>query len=325
MNIKQIFVSLFLFAILIVPAVSARQEGKPEKKSKPVPSLDTEDVIPASTKSDKPAETPKTVEVKPDSKSDAKADAKPEAKTDAKSDDKPSAKSELKTDGDKTDSAKADQKDKDEATKIDPAEIEWRERLAQSREAVRQLRQRTQETELQLTEIRNNRYAGNLTPEKLNAAANAMNNNGQQLSILRQQLNAATQAMEEVASEGKLKGFHEAVKTPVTEKGDANEDYYKSRYVELVDQFNDADRRIKLYDFRVRDLRTQMEGNGGTASKGKKGGGDNFTGMQIQREIDQALIDMDLARVDLAKAREAIDALTEEARRAGLPPGIFRQ
>lgn len=321
MNLKQLCVSSFMFAVLVIPAVQARQESKPEKKPRPVPSLETEDVIPASTqvKTDKPVAESKPTETK----TDGKSDAKPEAKGSAKGEDKQTVasdvKSDGKTDGDKAEAAKGDQKDKDDSSKVDPAEIEWRERLTKAREMVRQLRQQTQETELALTAIRNDRNGNNLTPERLNSIANAMNNNGQQLAILRQQLSTASQEMEQIVTEGKIKTFHEEMKTPVTEKGEANEEYYKSRYVELVDQYNDADRRIKLYNFRIADLHAQLEGNGG------KNGGDNFAGMRIQRDIDQAMIDMDLARADLTKARESIDALTEEARRAGLPPGIFRQ
>jgi len=270
-------------------------------------------------------EKPLVPETKPEAKSDAKPDAKGEDK-DAKSEAKDGAKPEAKGDG-KTDNKPAGEAGQDgekvEGPKEDPAEVDWRNRIVAARERVRQLRQATQETELQLTAIRNNRYGDNMTTDKLNAVAVAMDRGGQQLSSLHRELNVASQELDQVVEEGRIKKFHEVMKRPTNEKGEANEDYYKSRYVELVDQYNDADRRVKLLEYRMNELRAQLQGTGGVA--GKKGGGDNFAAMRIQRDMEQTLIDMDMARADLSKAQQSVESLMEEARRAGVPPGVFRQ
>ena len=316
MSLKRICVSSVVFALFLVATVCAQQDSKPQKKR---PSLETEDIIPAQVKP--PAPEAKPAETKPESKEDAKPDPKADGKP-SKDGDKPEAKGDGKGD-EKAAGEPGQDGEKVEGPKEDPAEIEWRSRVAAARERVRQLRQATQETELQLTAIRNTRYADNMTPDRLNAVAASLDRNGQQLSSLHRELNVASQELENVVEEGRLKKFHEAMKKPTTEKGEPNEDYYKARFVELVDQVNDAERRVKLLDYRIAELQGQLRGNGGVA--GKKGGGDNFAAMRIQRDIEQAMIDMDMARTDLNRSRQALESLVEEARRAGLPPGIFRQ
>jgi|GEM_PF-949285 len=314
MSLKRICVSSVVLVFLLVATVCAQQDSKPQKKR---PSLETEDIIPTTVK-------PPAPEAKPETKEDAKPDAKGDGKAAGKEGEKSEAKGDGK--GDDKQAGEAGQNgEKADAPKDDPAELEWRERMAAARERVRQLRQLTQQTELQLTAIRNNRYTDNMTTDKLNAVAAALDQNGQQLSSLRRELNVASQELEQLAEEGRIKKFHETMKRPTNEKGEANEDYYKARYVELVDQVNDADRRVKLLDYRLAELQAQLRGNGGASGNGKKGGGDQFAGMRIQQNIDQAMIDMDLARTDLSKAQQALESLMEEARRAGLPPGIFRQ
>jgi chromosome segregation ATPase len=73
-----------------------------------------------------------------------------------------------------------------------------------------------------------------------------------------------------------------------------------------------------LYDNRVRDVSQRILQTGG------KNGGDNFYLAHLQEERQEAQQQLDEARAASAKARSDLDALREEARRAGVPPGVFR-
>ena len=79
-----------------------------------------------------------------------------------------------------------------------------------------------------------------------------------------------------------------------------------------------ADRRIQLYENRVRDLQQHILLNGG------KKGGDNFYTAQLQENKEEAQRSLDEARAARSQALSKLDQLMEEARRAGVPPGVFR-
>ncbi|HZS44522.1 MAG TPA: hypothetical protein VFC63_05425 [Blastocatellia bacterium] len=301
MSFKQICVWLFAFAVFLLPSVSAQQSNSQQKK-KPTPTLETDDVIPVTTKTEPPPVT------KPAEK---KEDGKPDGKTEEKKDDST-----------KSDKAGA-QEDAKEEKKDDPAEQDWRQRIRAARETVKALRRQTQEAELQMTALRNTTSAVNNTPDSLNARSNALNANGQQIAALREQLAQASDQLNQLSQEGITNKYHEVSLKPTNDKGEPNEDYYKSRYADLLDDVNDAERRVRLQEYQINDLKTQLMATGG--QKGKKGGGDNFAGLKIQSQIDQAQIELDLARADYMKARQAVEQLVEEARQAGLPAGIFRE
>jgi F0F1-type ATP synthase membrane subunit b/b' len=46
--------------------------------------------------------------------------------------------------------------------------------------------------------------------------------------------------------------------------------------------------------------------------------------MQLQKDRDEAQSKLDESQAALAKARSELDALKEEARRAGITPDLFR-
>ena len=57
---------------------------------------------------------------------------------------------------------------------------------------------------------------------------------------------------------------------------------------------------------------------------GGKKGGDNFYLFQLQKDRDDSQQKLEEARAALTKAQNELDALKEEARRAGASPDLFR-
>jgi hypothetical protein len=142
---------------------------------------------------------------------------------------------------------------------------------------------------------------------------------GQKLSELRNQSRAAKDDLNQLLEYGKENRFGES-EGPKSTSGDGkpNEDYYRSRFAALNEEAQNADRRILLYDNRVRDLQQHILQNGG------KNGGDNFYTAQLQQDKEEAQRSLDEARTARSQALSKLDQLLEEARRAGVPPGVFR-
>ncbi|HSQ19680.1 MAG TPA: hypothetical protein VLR92_04820, partial [Blastocatellia bacterium] len=100
---------------------------------------------------------------------------------------------------------------------------------------------------------------------------------------------------------------------------------YRSQFSKLTENLESARRRVQLYDNRIRDLSQQLATNsGGKDKNGRSTGGDSFFALQLQKEREEAQQKLDEARAAYTQAQTDLDALKEDARRAGVPPGVFR-
>ena len=208
-------------------------------------------------------------------------------------------------------------------SKVNPEEVSWREQVAKARANVKASERAADEGELRITALRNNLAVSGQTPQYRNDTAAELDEAGRQLTELRAKARAAAQELAQLLEAGQQSKFSEAPGPSRTlENGNANEDYYASRYAALVETWQAAERRVQLYDNRVRDLGQRILQTGG--KKGDKGGGDNFYIMQLQQELKEVQQQLADSRTASGKARTDLDALKEEARRAGVPPGVFR-
>jgi|SRR5215471_2544157 len=220
---------------------------------------------------------------------------------------------------------KADQT-KTSSAKLSPEESAWRNQVAKAREKAKRLEKEAEEAELRITRLRNDLGTPGQSPRERNDTAAELGQSGQHLTELRTEARAAAEDADQLTDYGKQKGFNEAPeKSSTTEDGKPNEDYYRSQFVKLNETLETAQRRVQLYDNRVRDLNQQISSNSGARdSKGRATGGDNFYAMQLQKDLDSAQQQLQDARFSLTKAQNDLDALREDARRAGVPPGALR-
>jgi hypothetical protein len=285
--------------LLSLCAASAQQPAVGRKKA---PSLTTEDVV-------QPVAAQPTVE---SPKDPAAAKTEDAAKSDA-------AKSDaVKSDAVKPDAAKADNAKQVEA-KTSAEEAAWRERMNKARERANQLERAAEEAELRITELRNNLSTSGQSARYRNETAAEMDRAGQHLSDLRDQTRDAKDDLNQLTEYGKEKKFGEAEgPKSVSDDGKPNEDFYRARFAALNEEAQSADRRIQLYENRVRDLQQHILLNGG------KNGGDNFYTAQLQQDKEEAQRSLDEARAARNDAMSKLSALMEEARRAGVAPGVFR-
>ncbi|MBI3652498.1 MAG: hypothetical protein HY231_15870 [Acidobacteria bacterium] len=280
------YISLALALCWCAFAVSAQQT----EVRKRTPRLTTEDVV--TTRTSKTTETPVNTVDEPSKKAgDAVKSANP--KGDAK----------VGADGQEV------------PEKNNAAEKVWREQIARARERAEATERAAEEAELRITELRNSLSVSGQDAKSHNALAEEMDRAGKQLAELKNQARAAKAELQKLLEEGRDKEFTEASgPKATTNDGKANADYYKARYAKLQQALNDAQRRVQLYENRVRSL-NEMITNPNR---------DRFSGAQLQQDRDEAQQKVEEARTAYDKAQADLDKLMNEARAAGIPPGVFR-
>ncbi len=203
-------------------------------------------------------------------------------------------------------------------TKDNPEESAWRDRVKLARQRAKEAERVAEETELRVTDLRNQLGVSGQTTQDRNSNAVELEETGKQLIKLRAEARAAAADLEKLLEHGREKGFSEAAGPSATsEDGKPNEDYYRSRHQKLLEEFRTAERRVDLYENRVRELNQKIRGSSGS--------GDNFFIAQLAQDRDEAQQKLDEAQEARNKARKELDDLLEEARRAGIAPGVFRQ
>lgn len=283
---------VFMLAIALQLFICAANAQQPAVGRKKAPRLTTEDVIQPVT-AQPAAESPKAEDAN---------------KTDA-----------AKTDAAKTDPAKAEGAKQPAEVKASAEESAWRERTNQARERAKALERAAEEAELRITELRNGLGVSGQSARYRNETAAELESAGQKLSDLRNQARAAKDDLNQLLEYGKENRFGESEgPKAASSDGKPNEDYYRARFATLNEEAQSADRRIQLYENRVRDLQQHILLNGG------KKGGDNFYTAQLQQDKEEAQQSLDEARAARSRALSKLEQLMEEARRAGVPPGVFR-
>jgi chromosome segregation ATPase len=200
---------------------------------------------------------------------------------------------------------------------VTPEEASWRERVRSARERANALERQAEETELRVTAIRNELNRSGQTPRDRNQSAAELEQTGQRLNELRAQARAAAADLKQLLEYGREKGFKEASgPKAASEDGKPNEEYYRAQYAKLTEARQSADRRAQLYENRLRDLNQRITNNTVT--------GDNFYLAHLQQERDEVQLKLEEARAARTKAQSDIEALMDAARRANVPPGVFR-
>ena len=232
--------------------------------------------------------------------------------------------------GDET--AKADEAEvkpgepKTTEVKVSAEEASWRENVAKARDKARQAERSAEEAELRITKLRNDLGTSGQSPRYRNETMAELGQAGQRLTERRAEARAAADDAAQLAEYGRQKGFTEAEGPKATsQEGKPNDDYYRSQFAKFTEALESAQRRVQLYDNRVRDLNQQITANSsGRDSNGRATGGDSFFANQLRKDLDEAQQKLNEARTAETQAHNDLYTLKEEARRAGVPPGLFR-
>ena len=203
--------------------------------------------------------------------------------------------------------------------KVSPEESAWRDSVNKARERAKQSERAAEQAELRITALRNDLGTSGESAKYRNQTAAELDQAGQRLKELRAEARAAADDLAQLIDYGKQKGFAEDQGPKSTsDEGKPNEEYYRAQLAKVTEALESAQRRIQLYENRVADISQRILMNGG------KKGGDNFYMMQLQQDREAAQEKLDEARAAMTKAQTELDNLKEEARRAGVAPGLFR-
>ena len=204
-------------------------------------------------------------------------------------------------------------------TKTSPEEGSWRDGINKARDRAKELERAAEQTELRVTALSNDLGVSGQSARYRNDVAAEIQQSGQRLTELREQSRRAAEDLTQLLDYGKEKGFKEAEGPKATsDEGKPNEDFYRAQLAKLNEAIDTAQRHTQLYQNRLNDVSQRILMNGG------KKGGDNFYMMQLQKDRDEAQSKLDESQAALAKAHSDLDALKEEARRAGITPDLFR-
>jgi hypothetical protein len=190
------------------------------------------------------------------------------------------------------------------------AEAAWRRQYAAAESAYRAAEKRAQEAELRSNELRNSMATAGSTDERNSLAAE----NEQQGEAVRQAQAAAAAAraaFDRVRAEGTARKFTLAPGPAPTKGGQPNPTFYQERVASTRSAYEDATRRVELYQARVNDARGRILNNSGS--------GDNYAQARIQTDLDEALKELERAQSDLQTAQEQHRAAVDAAVRAGIP------
>lgn len=261
--------------VLLAASVSAQQPPAPKKK---VPTLNTDDVV-------RPRVDRVTVE--------------------------PTAEAATAKSGEAARAAGAQTSE----TKVSPEESAWRERVKAAREKAKTTERAAEEGELRTTQLRNELGVSGRSAKERNETAAALDEAGKRLVELRAQARQAATELNTVLDEGRQKGFAEPAEAgPAPAEGKADEQYYRDRYAKLLEVLQTAERRMQLYEDRIRAFNERLNNPNV----------DRFATAQLRQDRDDAQQKLDEARAVHGKAQSDIQALMDEARRAGVPPSAFR-
>lgn len=211
------------------------------------------------------------------------------------------------------------------------AEKDWNARLLQARERVRDLERRADEADLAATASRNTIF---------HADPNALNRNNAQVAQLKESARAyraearlAQEAVNRLLDEGREYGFQIAALSPTLKNGEPNVEYYRSRFLTLQRDLQDALARTQVLQQQANRLQTQINSTLSYPSSGSRSGilfypnngaADGFYLNRLRDELGGVGGDYQDTQARIALLTAQLQALEEEGRRAGVPPGIFR-
>lgn len=177
------------------------------------------------------------------------------------------------------------------------AEKNWNEQVRQAQEKARNLALQADQTELQITQLRNQLFSATARPPE---AQGQINNQIAQLSAQATQLRAASQAaqqaVETLQAEGKAKEYQLQAVALTNEKGEPNQSAYQDEYSKLQNELQAARARLEVLQLRVTNNQSDTL---------KKGNGDNFTLNRMRQEREQL-------STEIADTRTKIEALTNQ-------------
>lgn len=213
------------------------------------------------------------------------------------------------------------------------AEKEWNVRLSEARTRVRDFERRADQAELQATQARNVNIFG--SADQVNANNANIGNLRATAQALRAEARYAQQEVDRLLDEGKQYGFQLNFISPVLKNGAPNLEYFRTRYLDLAMELQDAQSRAAVLQLRTNRLQTSINNtlsyNAGWSNYYRgilfypnTGAADVFYLNRLRNELAYIGGDANSNAARIQILQQELANLIEEGRRAGVPPGTFR-
>ncbi len=212
------------------------------------------------------------------------------------------------------------------------AEKDWNARLAQARARVRDFERRANQSELGASQARNVIFHND--PAALNAN-NARVADLQELArAYRYEARRGQEAVNRLLDEGRKYGYQLTYIAPRLPNGEPNLEYYRTRFLELQAELQDAQAQANVLQLRTNRVQTTIN----TTYSGlyypfpqygflfypNNGAGDAFYLNRLRNELANVGGKLNASQARVAILAAQLADLEEEGRRAGVPPGVFR-
>lgn len=176
-----------------------------------------------------------------------------------------------------------------------------------------ELERRADQTELQITQLRNQLFSATARGPEANGQLSARIN---ELSELRNRLRAQAQmaqlAVAGLEAEGQ-RNAHQTSETSLTnEKGEPDAQAFRAEYDKLQSELQDAQTRVEVLQFRLNRAQAEVL---------NRGNGDNFALNRLRQERDQATTELQETQARIEDVKNKLQAHQQKAASAGIPLG----
>jgi hypothetical protein len=213
------------------------------------------------------------------------------------------------------------------------AEKDWNARLAQARARVRDFERRANQSELSASQARNVIFHND--PQALNANNTRVAEWQELARAYRYEARRGQDAVHRLLDEGRQYGYQLTYIAPRLPNGEPNLEYYRTRFLELQAELQDAQAQANVAQLRTNRVQTSINMSlsdvryypfpgRGFLFYPNNGAGDAFYLNRLRSDLTAVGGKLSAAQTRVAILTAQLADLEEEGRRAGVPPGVFR-
>lgn len=193
------------------------------------------------------------------------------------------------------------------------AEKDWNNRLKQAQERHQELERRADQTELQITQLRNQLFSATARAPETNSQLNTQISEFTALrNRLRAEAQAAQQDVAKLEAEGQANAYQVARVSLTNEKGEPNSTAYQAEQDRLRNEIQDAQARLTVLQIRLNNVQAEVL---------NRSNGDNFTLNRLRQEREQVTTELKETRTRIEDLKSKLQAHQQKAAAAGVPLG----
>ena len=214
------------------------------------------------------------------------------------------------------------------------AEKEWNVRLTQARTRLRDFELRASAAELSATRSRN--IFIHSSPSDLNNNNAHIGELNSSTAAFRDEARSAQDEMNRLLDYGREYGFMLYSISPSLKNGEPNEEYYRSRFLDLQADLQNSVARAEVVQLRTNRLNTSINNTlsypevqygsnyNGILFYPNTGAADTFYVNRLRNNLAEVSGDFRSTQARIELLNQQLEELKEAGRRAGIPPGVFR-